>query len=87
MKRAAVVVLLLFGLAVPAWRIMAPQAPAAPPNVLLVTIDTLRADRVGAYGAPAGLTPTIRPWGTSRASMSPVFLEQPCCVVENSNWR
>ena len=28
-------------------------------NVLLVTIDTLRADHVGAYGSPLGLTPTI----------------------------
>ena len=28
-------------------------------NVLLITIDTLRADRVGAYGNPTGLTPTI----------------------------
>jgi arylsulfatase A-like enzyme len=28
-------------------------------NVLIVTIDTLRADRVGAYGSTSGLTPTI----------------------------
>ena len=28
-------------------------------NVLLVTIDTLRADRVGAYGSHRGLTPAI----------------------------
>lgn len=28
-------------------------------NVLLVTIDTLRRDRVGAYGHPGGLTPAI----------------------------
>jgi Flp pilus assembly protein TadD len=28
-------------------------------NVLLVTIDTLRVDRVGAYGNPNGLTPTL----------------------------
>jgi tetratricopeptide (TPR) repeat protein len=28
-------------------------------NVLLVTIDTLRADRVGAYGSGLGLTPTL----------------------------
>ena len=28
-------------------------------NVLLVTIDTLRADRVGAYGSTRGLTPTF----------------------------
>ena len=27
--------------------------------MLLVTIDTLRADRVGAYGSPRGLTPTL----------------------------
>jgi arylsulfatase A-like enzyme/Flp pilus assembly protein TadD len=27
--------------------------------VLLVTIDTLRADRVGAYGSPLGITPTL----------------------------
>ncbi len=33
---------------------------AAPPrNVLLVTIDTLRADRVGAFGSQRGLTPTL----------------------------
>jgi arylsulfatase A-like enzyme/Flp pilus assembly protein TadD len=28
-------------------------------NVLLVTIDTLRRDRIGAYGSRSGLTPTI----------------------------
>lgn len=28
-------------------------------NVLLITIDTLRADRVGSYGSPAGLTPAL----------------------------
>ena len=28
-------------------------------NVLLITIDTLRADHVGAYGSTRGLTPTI----------------------------
>ena len=32
----------------------APIAPARKPNVLLITIDTLRADRVG-----RGLTPSI----------------------------
>src|SRR6266536_1936438 len=29
------------------------------PNLLLVTVDTLRADRVGAYGFPGGTTPTL----------------------------
>jgi arylsulfatase A-like enzyme/Tfp pilus assembly protein PilF len=29
------------------------------PNLLLITIDTLRADRVGAYGATSGATPAL----------------------------
>jgi choline-sulfatase len=33
--------------------------PAAPPDVLLITIDTLRADHVGAYGYRQGATPAI----------------------------
>jgi arylsulfatase A-like enzyme/Flp pilus assembly protein TadD len=34
-------------------------APSKRPNVLLVTFDTLRADRVGALGGPPGLTPNL----------------------------
>ncbi|HEX9868707.1 MAG TPA: sulfatase-like hydrolase/transferase, partial [Candidatus Tectomicrobia bacterium] len=29
------------------------------PNVLLISIDTLRADRLGCYGHPGGLTPNL----------------------------
>ena len=32
---------------------------APPPFLLLITVDTLRADRLGAYGGPPGLTPHI----------------------------
>lgn len=35
-----------------------PQS-ARPPNLLLYVIDTLRADRLGCYGHPGGLTPSI----------------------------
>ena len=39
---------------------MSPSAPReAGLNVLLITIDTLRADAVGAYGQPGGITPSI----------------------------
>jgi arylsulfatase A-like enzyme/Tfp pilus assembly protein PilF len=41
-----------------AWAI-SPRAQAPPPNVLLVTIDTVRADHVGAYGHAGAATPTI----------------------------
>jgi arylsulfatase A-like enzyme/Flp pilus assembly protein TadD len=37
----------------------APGPPADAPNVVLVTIDTLRADHVGAYGAKSVSTPTL----------------------------
>ncbi len=36
-----------------------PEAPAPPPSVLLVTIDTLRADHLGAYGYPEPVSPSI----------------------------
>lgn len=36
------------------------QAPAPPPSLLiLVTVDTLRADRLGVYGSQLGLTPHL----------------------------
>ena len=37
----------------------APPAPAALKNVLIVTIDTLRADRLGIYGAKNVATPNM----------------------------
>lgn len=33
--------------------------PADPPNVILITVDTLRADRLGAYGHGAAQTPNL----------------------------
>jgi arylsulfatase A-like enzyme len=40
-------------------------APANAPNVLLVTIDTLRADHLGSYGSDADLTPNLDRLATS----------------------
>lgn len=34
-------------------------AQAPPPNILLITIDTVRADHIGAYGYTKGATPTL----------------------------
>jgi arylsulfatase A-like enzyme/Tfp pilus assembly protein PilF len=34
-------------------------AQVSPPNVLLITIDTVRADRIGAYGYTKGATPAL----------------------------
>jgi arylsulfatase A-like enzyme/cytochrome c-type biogenesis protein CcmH/NrfG len=40
-------------------RASAPSQPAERPNVLLITLDTVRADHVGCYGAAGASTPTI----------------------------
>ncbi len=62
-RLAAVMSLLIFGVA--ACEREQPAPPARParagptPNIVFVLIDTLRADRLGAYGDTQGLTPTL----------------------------
>jgi choline-sulfatase len=59
-RRTAVVVLAAAALAAGAaasWWRRAPEGQGA--SVLLITIDTLRADHIGAYGATTGATPHI----------------------------
>jgi arylsulfatase A-like enzyme/Flp pilus assembly protein TadD len=36
-----------------------PQSPAPPRNLLLITVDTLRADALGAYGSTSAVTPWL----------------------------
>ena len=42
------------------------RKPKEPPNLLVVVIDTLRADRLGAYGNVRGFTPFLDESGASR---------------------
>jgi arylsulfatase A-like enzyme/tetratricopeptide (TPR) repeat protein len=56
----------LAGLAAVAWLT---GRPPSRPNVLLITLDTTRADALGAYGAPSGSTPVL----DALASRSLVF--------------
>jgi arylsulfatase A-like enzyme/predicted Zn-dependent protease len=53
-----VALLALAGASIAGWRLLH-RTTAAHPNLLLITIDTLRADRVGAYGAGSGRTPAL----------------------------
>ena len=41
------------------WLLSCRDSPGTPPNLVLITIDTLRADRLGAYGDPQSLTPNL----------------------------
>ncbi|MEM7204021.1 MAG: sulfatase [Planctomycetota bacterium] len=52
-------------LAIPTWRVMSERsaqgepAPASSPNVLLIVLDTVRADNLPTYGYPRATTPSI----------------------------
>jgi arylsulfatase A-like enzyme/Tfp pilus assembly protein PilF len=66
MKRRASLAVLALCIAAVVWFVWRRAAPApirpgvcTGCNVLLITIDTLRADRVGAFGGPPGLTPNL----------------------------
>jgi len=56
----------------------APQKSTQPPNVFIILVDTLRADRVGAFGAVRELTPTF----DSVAETSYVFQK----AYSSSSW-
>ncbi len=50
--------------------------PKDAPNLLLITLDTTRADRLGAYGGPPGLTPNL-----DRLAASGVVFERAYCAM------
>jgi choline-sulfatase len=65
-RRAVLVAAIVVAATLGAWLLLLVRHPAriapgtaAGSNVLLITIDTLRADRVGAYGNSSGLTPAL----------------------------
>ena len=53
------------------------EGQSAPPNVLLVTIDTLRADRLGAYGYRAAATPVLDRLAASGARFADATTQAP----------
>ena len=54
------------------------KRPVRRPNIILILIDTLRADRLGAYGHPGGYTPTL----DSIAAESVIFNR----AIAQSSW-
>lgn len=48
-------------------RVVAPVHEVRPPNVILISIDTLRADRLSTYGYSRSTTPEIDRWAEERA--------------------
>ena len=63
----------------------APPPAGPPPSVVLVTIDTLRADRVGAFGGPAGLTPNFDRLAAAGASFQAAWSAAPLTLPAHAS--
>src|SRR5207237_2654480 len=53
-------------------------------NVLLITIDTLRADHVGAYGSTRGLTPTLDRLATEGLRIATAYAHVPTTLPSHT---
>ncbi len=71
---------------VPAGTTPASSLPAADrPDLLLVTVDTLRADRVGAYGDPLAHTPTLDALAAEGALFREVLAAAPTTLPSHAS--
>jgi arylsulfatase A-like enzyme/Tfp pilus assembly protein PilF len=59
------------------WTPSVPARAAAAPNILLITVDTLRADRLGSYGYKTAKTPTLDALGASGVRFSDATAHAP----------
>jgi len=60
-------------------------APPAKPNILLVTVDTLRADRLGCYGSKAAPTPAVDALAGRGVLFSRAFAHTPSTLPSHAN--
>jgi arylsulfatase A-like enzyme len=70
----------------------APSPPSAPippiesqPNIIFVTLDTVRADAVGVYGGPEGITPTIDAIAARGVRFDWAFSHAPTTLASHSS--
>lgn len=63
----------------------APPAPARKPNVLLITLDTTRADSIGAYGNTNRTTPNIDAFAREAARFNRAMTVTPLTIPAHSS--
>ncbi len=63
----------------------APAKTGPPPSVLLITVDTLRADRVGAYGDKRARTPTMDALARAGLSFDAAFTPVPMTLPAHAS--
>lgn len=62
-----------------------PGAPSAARNLVLITVDTLRADRVGAYGHAAARTPTFDALAARGTRFQRAFAPAPITLTSHAS--
>jgi len=63
----------------------APAAAPARPNLLLITVDTLRADHLGCYGMTAARTPSIDALAARGTLFTKAFAHNPSTLPSHTN--
>src|SRR5882672_2981996 len=64
---------------------LAPNLQAAPPpNVILITLDTTRADRMGFLGSKSGLTPNLDGLAQQSAVFTQAYSQAPLTTVSHA---
>ncbi|MBL8851835.1 MAG: sulfatase, partial [Planctomycetaceae bacterium] len=72
--------LLIAGLVAGSWWMLAPRRP----NLLLITLDTTRADRLGCYGYDGAKTPTLDALANSGARFSRAYATAPLTLPSHA---
>jgi choline-sulfatase len=58
--------------------------PARPPNILLITLDTTRADRMGFLGSKRGLTPALDAFARTATVFTRAYAQAPVTTVSHA---
>jgi len=63
--------------------LVAPRA-ATPPNILLITLDTTRADRMGFLGSTRGLTPELDAFARTATTFTRAYAQAPITTASHA---
>ncbi len=65
--------------------LFAPPAPAPPPNLVVVSVDTLRADHLGCYGYPRPTSPEIDRFRRDAALFEQAIAQAPSTLPSHAS--
>jgi choline-sulfatase len=85
MRRKAAARLLLVSLSVFSLLSFCAAGPAAKPAIVLITLDSTRADRVGFLGAKLGLTPNLDRLASDSLTFEHAYAQAPGSVVSHAS--